>query len=134
MAANLTSCCTAARSNHRREVMDPISRRKMLAATAAGGLLATTTIVNAQTGPFQSKPGDGGFGRAATELPPGDKVAYHDPKDVADLPAFHFALDSSRPKGTWGAVAKEATPHQCPTTHGVGGVPHVVRPGATPRV
>ena len=39
--------------------MDPISRRNMLAATAAGGLLTTTTIVNAQTGPFQSKPGDG---------------------------------------------------------------------------
>ena len=39
--------------------MDSISRRQMLAVTAAGGLLTTTTIVNAQTGPFQSKPGDG---------------------------------------------------------------------------
>ena len=66
--------------------MDSISRRQMLAVTAAGGLLTTTAVVNAQTGPFQSKPGDGGVARAATELPPGDKVAYHDPKEVADLP------------------------------------------------
>src|SRR5260370_16708185 len=85
-----TSCCTAASSNQRREVMDPISRRKMLAAAAAGGLLTTTTIVNAQTGPFQSKPGDGGVARAATELPPADKVAYHDPKTLPALPDFPF--------------------------------------------
>src|SRR3981189_3960606 len=78
--------------NQRREVMDSISRRQMLAVTAAGGLLTTTTIVNAQTGPFQSKPGDGGVARAAQEIPPGDKVAYHDPKEVADLPDFHSAL------------------------------------------
>lgn len=82
--------------------MDPISRRQMLAATAAGGLLATTTVVNAQTGPFQSKPGDGGVARQATELPPGDKVAYHDPTEVADMPDFRFSLDGSRPKVTSG--------------------------------
>jgi hypothetical protein len=33
----------------------------MLAATAAGGLPTTNIIANAQTGPFQSKPGDGEF-------------------------------------------------------------------------
>src|SRR5260370_10819000 len=94
--------------------MDSISRRQMLAVTAAGGLLTTTTIVNAQTGPFQSKPGDGGVARAATELPAGDKVAYHNPKDVADLPDFHFSLDGSRPKVTSSGWAKKSTVDQLP--------------------
>jgi len=49
--------------------MDPISRRHMLAATAAGGLLTTNIIASAQTGLFQSKPGDGGVARAATDKP-----------------------------------------------------------------
>src|SRR5258705_6584274 len=93
-----TSCCTGASSNQRREVMDSISRRQMLAVTAAGGLLTTTTVVNAQPGPFQSRPGDGGVARAPTELPPGDKVTYHDPKEVADIPDFRFSLDVNRPK------------------------------------
>src|SRR4030081_4157235 len=93
------------RPNHRREVMDSISRRQRLAVTAAGGLLTTTRIVNAQTGPFQSKPGDGGVARAATELPPGDKVSYHDPKKPADMPDFHSSLDSRRPEGTSGGWA-----------------------------
>ena len=99
--------------------MDSISRRRMLAVTAAGGLLTTTTVVNAQSGPFQSRPGDGGYGRQASELPPGDKVAYHDPKEVTDMPDFHFSLDGSRPKVTSGGWAKEATVHQflcVPTT------------------
>jgi len=76
--------------------MDSISRRQMMAVTAAGGLLTTTTVVNAQSGPFQSRPGDGGVARAATELPPGDKVAYHDPKEVADMPDFRFSLARNR--------------------------------------
>jgi len=78
--------------------MDSISRRQMLAVTAAGGLLTTTTIANAQSGPFQSRPGDGGFARAATELPPGEKVAYHNPKDMDDMPDFHFSLDAVAPR------------------------------------
>src|SRR5258708_2098488 len=59
-----TGCFTAGRSNPRREVMDPISPRQMLAATAAAGLLTTNTIVNAQSRPFPSQPGDGGASRA----------------------------------------------------------------------
>ena len=51
--------------------MSPISRRQMLAATAVAGLLTTTAVVNAQSGPFRSGPGDGGYGRQAFELPPG---------------------------------------------------------------
>lgn len=110
--------------------MDPISRRKMLAATAAGGLLMTTTIVNAQTGPFQSKPGDGGVARAAMELPAGDKVAYHDPKDLEDLPDFRFSLDGSRPKVTSGGWAKEAAVHQFPISKGIAGVHMFLDSGA----
>ena len=118
-------------AHHRREVMDPISRRKMLAATAAGGLLTTTTIVNAQTGPFQSKPGDGGVARAATELPPGERVAYHNPKEVADMPDFRFSLDGNRPKVTSGGWAKEATVHQFPISKGIAGVHMFLDPGAS---
>jgi oxalate decarboxylase len=110
--------------------MDSISRRRMLAVTAAGGLLTTTTIVNAQTGPFQSKPGDGGVARAATGLPPGEKVAYHNPKDVADMPDFHFSLDASRPTVTSGGWAKEATVHQFPISKGLAGVHMFLDPGA----
>ena len=53
--------------------MNPISRRRMLAAIAAAGLglLTTTAVVNAQSGPFRFRPGDGGYGRQAFELPPG---------------------------------------------------------------
>src|ERR1700716_33136 len=117
--------------NQRREVMDSISRRQMLAVTAAGGLLTTTRIVNAQTGPFQSKPGDGGVARAATELPPGETVAYHNPKDVADMPDFRFSLDANRPKVTSGGWAKEATVPQFPISKGIGGVHMFLDPGAS---
>jgi hypothetical protein len=53
--------------------MNLVSRRRMLAATAAAGLglLSTTAVVNAQSGPFRSSPGDGGYGRQAFEPPPG---------------------------------------------------------------
>ena len=111
--------------------MDTISRRRVLAATAAGGLLTTNMIANAESGPFQSRPGDGGFARAATELPPGDKVAYHDPKDVADLPDFRFSLDGNRPKVTSGGWAKEATVHQFPISKGIAGVHMFLDPGAS---
>src|SRR6202022_2703889 len=116
---------------HRREVMDPISRRQMLAASAAGGLLTTTTIVNAQPGPVHPKPGDGGVARAATELPPGDKVAYHDPKDVGALPDFRFSLDGNLPKARSGGGAKEATLHHFPISKGSAGVHMFLDPGAS---
>src|SRR6202022_892637 len=109
--------------------MDSISRRQMLAATAAAGLLTTTTVVNAQSGPFQSRPGDGGFGRQASELPPGDKVAYHHPQREAKMPDFRFWLDGSRPKVTSGGWAKEATVHQFPISKGIAGVHMFLDPG-----
>jgi DNA-binding winged helix-turn-helix (wHTH) protein len=93
--------------------MDPISRRQVLAATAGSSL--TTTIVNAEPGPFQPRPGDGGVARAATELPPGDKVSHYSPKKIADFPEVRFALDGNLPKVTLGGWANEANVHQFPT-------------------
>jgi oxalate decarboxylase len=111
--------------------MNTMSRREILAATAAAGLLTTTEFANAQSGPFQPKPGDGGFARAATQLPQGDKVAHHDPKDVADMPDFRFSLDGNTPKVTSGGWAKEATVHQFPISKGIAGVHMFLAPGAS---
>jgi oxalate decarboxylase len=111
--------------------MDPISRRQILAATAIGGLLTTTTILNAESGPFQSSPGDGGVARAATELPPGDKVTHHNPEDVVDFPDFRFALDGNRPKVTSGGWAKEANVDQFPISKGIAGVHMFLDPGGS---
>src|SRR3981189_3529721 len=121
----------SARPNQRREVMDSISRRQMLAVTAAGGLLTTTRIVNAQTGPFQSKPGDGGVARAATELPPGETVAHHNPKDVADMPDFRFSLDGNQ--GDVGRLGEGGHRPPVPHQQGDGGRPHVPRSGGFSR-
>ena len=111
--------------------MDAISRRHMLAATAAGGLLMTNTMANAQSAPFKAKPGDGGFARGATPLPAGEKVAYHDPKDVGSIPDFRFSLDGNTPKVTSGGWAKEATVHQFPISKGIAGVHMFLDPGAS---
>src|SRR6266850_7460132 len=78
--------------------------------------------------PVQS--GGRGSCARATELPPGDKVSYHDPKNLADMPDFHFSLDSSRPKVTSGGWAKEATVHQFPISKGIAGVHMFLDPGA----
>jgi oxalate decarboxylase len=84
--------------NNRSNAMNIFSRRQMLAASG-GGLLTTAALVNAQAaGPSKFTPGDGGFARQAFELPPGDRVAYHDPKDVAALPDFRFSLNGNVPR------------------------------------
>jgi oxalate decarboxylase len=111
--------------------MDAISRRDMLAAAAAGGLLMTNTMANAQSAPFKAKPGDGGFARGATPLPAGEKVAYHDPKDVGSIPDFRFSLDGNTPKVTSGGWAKEATVHQFPISKGIAGVHMFLNPGSS---
>src|ERR1700741_4001920 len=108
--------------------MNSLSRRHMLAATA-GGLLTTTAV--AQSAPFQPKPGDGGYARGAIELPPGDAVAHHDPKDIANFPDFRFSLDGNTPKVTSGGWAKEATVHQFPIGKGSAGVHMFLEPGAS---
>jgi oxalate decarboxylase len=65
------------------------------------------------------------------QLPPGDKVAYHDPKDVGAMPDFRFSLDGNRPKITTGGWAKEATVHQFPVSKGIAGVHMFLNPGAS---
>src|SRR3954447_5858584 len=94
-------------------VMDA-NRRAFLgtAALGAGGLV---TLANAAAEErAASNPGDGGLGRTAVQLPPGDKVASRDPKDVGAMPDCRFSLDGNRPKITTGGWAEEATVHQFP--------------------
>src|SRR5262249_49184571 len=95
----------------------------------ASGLLAPT-FVNAQSSP-KFAPGDGGSARNAIELPPGETVAYHDPKDIAEMQDFHFSLDGNTPKVTSGGWAKEATVHQFPISKGIAGVHMFLDPGAS---
>jgi len=105
------------------------SRRGFLgsAAFGAGGLMSLAAA--AEEAAF--KPGDGGFGRQANALPPGDKVAYHNPKDVSEMPDFRFSLDGNKPKVTSGGWAKEATVHQFPISKGIAGVHMFLDPGAS---
>jgi oxalate decarboxylase len=108
------------------------SRRNFFgnAAIGASGLVAFTTIAEAAD-KFMAKAGDGGYGRQATPLPPGDVVAYHDPKDVGAMPDFKFSLDGNKPKVTSGGWAKEATVHQFPISKGIAGVHMFLDPGAS---
>src|ERR1700761_1972344 len=67
------------------------SRRAFLGTTAAlgaGGLAGLTSAASAQDAvkPDTGNPGDGGFGRQVSQLPPGRPGAYHDPKDVGEMP------------------------------------------------
>ena len=73
------------------------SRRAFLGTTAAlgaGGLAGLTSAASAQDAvkPDAGNPGDGGFGRQVSQLPPGRPVAYHDPKDVGEMPDFRVRL------------------------------------------
>src|SRR5258708_24369865 len=81
--------------------------------------------------PDAGNPGDGGFGRQATQLPPGRAVAYHDPKDVGEMPEFTRSLDGSKPKVTSGGWAKESTEHQLPVMKGLAGVHMFLNPGGS---
>ncbi|MHB8286331.1 MAG: cupin domain-containing protein, partial [Caulobacteraceae bacterium] len=105
------------------------NRRTFLggAAIGAAGLTALAGAASAET----AKPGDGGFARAAVQLPPGDVVAYHDPKDIAEMPDFRYSLDGSKPKVTSGGWAKEATVHQFPISKGIAGVHMFLDAGAS---
>jgi oxalate decarboxylase len=110
------------------------SRRAFLGAAALGASgLALTQAASAALAPGSDHgdPGEGGFGRQAQQLPPGAKVAYHDPKDVAAMPDFKYSLDGNRPKITTGGWAKEATVHQFPISKGIAGVHMFLDPGAS---
>ena len=100
------------------------------AALGVGGLLSLTSAASAATSDH-GKPGDGGFGRQSTPLPTGATVAYHDPKDIGEMPDFTRSLDGSAPKVTSGGWAKESTEHQLPVMKGLAGVHMFLDPGAS---
>ena len=108
------------------------SRRAFLgtAALGAGGLVALAKA-SAEGAPTPGNPGDGGFGRKASQLPPGMTVAYHDPKDIGEMPEFTRSLDGSKPKITSGGWAKESTEHQLPIMKGLAGVHMFLNPGGS---
>jgi oxalate decarboxylase len=108
------------------------SRRKFMGAAAIGasGLVAYRSVAEAADR-YMAAAGEGGFARNAVQLPPGDTVAYHDPKAVGEMPDFKFSLDGNKPKVTSGGWAKEATVHQFPISKGIAGVHMYLNPGAS---
>jgi len=109
-----------------------VTRRALLGAAAlgAGGLALMQTAAAAE-GSDHGKPGEGGYARNAVQLPPGAKVAYHDPKDIEAMPNFKYSLDGNDPKITSGGWAKESTVHQLPVSKGIAGVHMFLNPGAS---
>ncbi len=107
--------------------------RRIFMGTAALGASGLVTLASAGTAAADDKglPGQGGFGRNVQQLPPGNAVAYHDPKDVADMPTFVRSLDGSKPKITSGGWAKESTEHQLPIMKGLAGVHMFLNPGGS---
>ncbi|MDQ0456097.1 cupin domain-containing protein [Rhizobium paknamense] len=107
-------------------------RRGFLGAAALGaGLVSFEKLAEAAMVHDHGDPGAGGFGRNASPLSGGVDVAYHDPKDVAEMPDFRFSLDGNAPKVTSGGWAKEATVHQFPISKGIAGVHMYLNPGAS---
>ena len=108
------------------------TRRALLGAAALGvGGLALVQAAAGAEGSDRGNPGDGGLGRNAVQLPPGSKVAAHDPKDIAAMPEFKYSLDGGVPKITSGGWAKESTLHQLPVSKGIAGVHMFLNPGAS---
>ncbi len=112
------------------------SRRKFFGTAALGmsGLVALTgAAMAAESGTHSDhgRPGEGGYGLGAQQLPSGATVAYHDPEDVAEMPVFTRSLDGSAPKVTSGGWAKESTEHQLPIMKGIAGVHMFLNPGAS---
>lgn len=115
------------------------NRRAFLgtAALGAGGLLALSNTAQAAepgsiaAGGDKGKPGEGGTAYRSVELPPGAKVAYHNPEDVGSIPEFKYAMDATAPKITSGGWAKEATVHHFPISKGLAAVHMFLDPGAS---
>ncbi len=112
------------------------SRRNFLgtAALGAGGLVALTNAAAAGTPTTiddKGQAGQGGIAREAQQLPPGAPVAYHDAKDIGEMPAFTRSLDGSKPKITSGGWAKETTVHSLPIATGIAAVHMFLNPGAS---
>jgi oxalate decarboxylase len=108
------------------------TRRALLGAAALGatGLALMQNAAGAEASDT-GKPGEGGIGRNAVQLPPGAKVASHNPKDIQAMPEFKYALDGNVPKITSGGWAKESTLHQLPVSTGLAGVHMFLDPGAS---
>jgi oxalate decarboxylase len=109
------------------------SSRRLFLGTAALGASGLVTLASTEPAAADDKgqAGQGGFGRDVQQLAPGSTVAYHDPKDVAEMPAFVRSLDGSKPKITSGGWAKESTEHQLPIMKGLAGVHMFLNPGAS---
>ena len=113
------------------------NRRAFLgnAALGAGGLVALAGAARADSpAPAvtdKGKPGEGGSAFQSVQLPPGAKVAYHDPQDVGAMPDFHYSMDATAPKITSGGWAKEATVHHFPISKGLAAVHMFLDPGAS---
>lgn len=107
------------------------NRRDFLgtAMVGAGGLVGLTHLARAEAPVFS--PGDGGFGRNAVRLPPGESVVQHKPGDIEAMPDFRYSLDGSKPKVTSGGWAKEATVEGFPISKGIAGVHMYLNPGAS---
>src|SRR5258707_6518923 len=69
------------------------TRRALLGAAALGasGLALMRDAAGAGASDHGNS-GDGGYARKSVQLPPGAKVAYHDPKDIEALPDFKYSL------------------------------------------
>jgi oxalate decarboxylase len=108
------------------------TRRALLGAAAIGAsglaLMQDTAFGEASD---RGDPGEGGFARNAVQLPPGAKVAEHDPRDIEAMPNFRYSLDGGIPKITSGGWAKESTIHQLPVSKGIAGVHMFLNPGAS---
>ncbi|ARN83160.1 cupin domain-containing protein [Methylocystis bryophila] len=108
------------------------NRRRVLQTVAAGasGFLTFSSLAEA-TDKYMAAAGDGGYGRAARPLPPGDTAAFHDPKDAAAAPEFRFPLDSAKPRVATGGWAKEVSSREFPLAKGVAGVHALLNPGGS---
>jgi oxalate decarboxylase len=109
------------------------TRRKFVEIAALGAAWgpALFPAIASATETHVARPGDGGFARDATALPPGGAVAYHDPKDIADMPDFRFALDSEKPRVASGGWVKEVSERQLPISKRIAGVHAFLNPGAS---
>jgi oxalate decarboxylase len=105
--------------------------RRALLGAAALGATGLALMQNAAGAEDTGKSGEGGIGRNAVQLPPGAKVASHNPKDIEAMPEFKYALDGNVPKITSGGWAKESTLHQLPVSTGLAGVHMFLNPGSS---
>ena len=93
------------------------NRRRVLQTVAAGasGFVTFSSLIEASE-KYMAAAGDGGYGRAVSGRcrREGDAVAFHDPKDVAAMPEFRFALDGAKPRSRPAAGRKKSRPGSFP--------------------